>query len=331
MSFAHSLAQRLRSVIPSRRHLILVLGTLLALMILVIATSRRPMVHDLSVIKSSMQSAPVSPTAQGTLFPALIDQTVEEAKEREPGDRDLRSQMTTSFDRPFSGPAETHAITYSAELSIASKDFAHARSAMEEVLDRHDGYTARLRMTGVVAGSTLSATLRVPVSEYASALAELKSIGTVERDEEAADEIAQQHGDIAARLKNAQNAERRLEQLLKDNDGKASPFFIQQQLIQVRAEIARLEAEQRAFDSRVALSNIYVTIHEERVTPAESFAGQLRAAALAGFSDVLGTLSAIILFAVNYGPSLLLWAALLFVPFRFLWRRSQAHLLRTTG
>jgi hypothetical protein len=323
MPLTETVVQRLRTLLPTRRHFFLAAGALVVLTMLVAVTSRRlapsrqhtkagwatPALPAIEKPFDSPVEAPSTPT-RTTVVP--FNESV---------DHDLRFQAPVPSQGGVFEPAR--AISYSAELGIASKDFTHARSAMEEVLDRHNGYTARLRMTGLPAGSTLSATLRVPVSEYPSALAELKSIGTVERDEEAADEIAEQHGDIAARLRNAQNAEHRFEEMLKNNDGKASPFFIQQQLNQVRAEIARLEAERRAFDSRTALSNIYVTLREERVTPAESFAGQLRAAAVSGFSDVLGTLSAILLLCMNYGPSLLLWAALLFYPFRLLWRRAQ--------
>src|SRR6266851_3715764 len=101
-------------------------------------------------------------------------------------------------------------IAYSAELSVVTKEFAHSRSSLEEILDRHRGYVAKLRMVGQPSGSVLSATLRVPSSEYRSALTELKGVGLVDHEEEAADEITQQHGELEARLVNAQNEEQRL-------------------------------------------------------------------------------------------------------------------------
>jgi len=89
-------------------------------------------------------------------------------------------------------------IAYSAELSLVTKEFAHSRSSLEDILERHHGYVAKLRMVGQPAGSVLSATLRVPSSEYRSALAELKAVGLVEHEEEAADEITQQHSELEA-------------------------------------------------------------------------------------------------------------------------------------
>jgi hypothetical protein len=39
-------------------------------------------------------------------------------------------------------------IYFSAELSVITREFARSRSNMEEILERHHGYTSRLRMVG---------------------------------------------------------------------------------------------------------------------------------------------------------------------------------------
>ena len=88
-----------------------------------------------------------------------------------------------------SGAMSEPRIAYSAELSMVTKEFAHSRASLEEILERHRGYTARLRMVGQPSGSVLTALLRVPSSEYRSALTELKGVGVLEHEEEAADEI----------------------------------------------------------------------------------------------------------------------------------------------
>jgi Domain of unknown function (DUF4349) len=114
---------------------------------------------------------------------------------------------------------------------------------MEQILERHRGYVAKLRMVGQPAGSLLSATLRIPSSEYPSTLSDLKSVGRVEREEESADEITQQHGDLEARLINAQNTEQRLQRLLENPTAKGSDLAVfQGQLAALRAEIARMQA-----------------------------------------------------------------------------------------
>jgi hypothetical protein len=63
---------------------------------------------------------------------------------------------------------------------------------------------------------------------------------------------------------------------------------------------------------------------------AVTLGAQLRNAAVHGFSDAASSLSGILIFAMNYGPSLLLWAAILFLPARYLWRGSRSLSDRTS-
>jgi hypothetical protein len=227
-------------------------------------------------------------------------------------------------------PAEPR-IAYSAELAVTAKDFSRARSSMEEILDRHRGYTARLRMVGRAGSSTLSATLKVPASEYPSALADLKSVGNVEQDEEAADEIVQQRGDIEARLQNAQNEERKLQLLLKDRDSKVlDPAALDRRLVALHSDIVQMELQRHSFDSRAVFSNIHFSLREEHEAPVESLSAQFRSAAGSGLSDAVHSLSALLLVLINYGPSLLLWSVVLFFPARYLWRRSRVPDVQAT-
>jgi hypothetical protein len=128
---------------------------------------------------------------------------------------------------------------------------------MQEILERHHGYTSRLRMVGQPSGSVLTATLRVPSSEYRSALTELKTVGLVEHEEEAVDEITQQHSELEARLVNAQNEEQRILQLLQNrNDKTSDSASLERQVALLRSEIERMQSERYSSDSRVTLANV---------------------------------------------------------------------------
>lgn len=213
-------------------------------------------------------------------------------------------------------------VAYSAELTVATKEFAHSRASLEEILERHHGYVAKLRMVGQPAGSELSATLRVPSSEYRSALAELKGVGLVEHEEEAADEITQQHSELEARLVNAQNEEQRIQRILQNRDDKFSDFgSLERQVAMLRGEIERIEAERAASGNRVSFANVFFSLREERISPAETIGAKLRNAGLSGLNDAFESLSTILLFLAGHGPLLALWALLIYVPARYFWRR----------
>ena len=179
-------------------------------------------------------------------------------------------------------------------------------------------------MVGEPSGSVLSAMLRVPSSEYRSALAEFKSVGLVEHEEEAADEITQQHSELEARLVNAQNEEQRILLLLQNRSEKASdPGTLQRQISLLRGEIERMQTERYSSASRVTFANVSFSLWEERTPVAETIGAKLRAAAVGGLSDAFESISAILMFLASRGPLLALWAALLYFPARFFWRRYQ--------
>jgi hypothetical protein len=213
-------------------------------------------------------------------------------------------------------------IAHTAELAVATKEFAKSRSSLEEILDRHRGYVAKLRMVGKPTGSTLSATLRIPSSEYGATLNELKTLGQVEREEEAADEVTQQRADLEARLTNAQSTLHHLQQLLKQQTyPDRNVMELQRQIASVNADINRLEADRLTAEHRVVFANVLFALREEITPPTESLGAQFRSAAIAGFSEAAMSISALLLLLIGRGPVFLFWIAILYLPVRFAWRR----------
>jgi hypothetical protein len=219
-------------------------------------------------------------------------------------------------------PFTTPWIAHTAQLVVATKEFARSRSSLEEILERHRGYAARLRMAGRKSGSVLSATLRIPSPELSATVSELKSLGDVEQEEECADEVTQQRADLEARLSNAQATLRRLQELLKKQtypDGNVRE--LQRQIAGASAEVNRLEAERLASEHRVIFANVQFSLREEISQPAETLGSQLHAAAATGFGQAAASISAILLFFIGRGPVVLLWMAILYLPARYAWRR----------
>jgi len=223
-------------------------------------------------------------------------------------------------------PYATPLMAHTAELAVATHEFAKSRTSLEEILERHRGYAAKLRMAGRRSGSVLSATLRVPAAELGATVSELKSLGDVEQEEQAADEITQQRADLEARLANAQGTLRRLQELLKKQtypDGNVRE--LQRQIANASAEVNRLEAERNASEHRVIFANVQFSLREVVTAPQESLGAQLHAAAAAGFGEASASLSAILLFLIGRGPIALLWMVILYVPARLVWRRWLAN------
>jgi DNA repair exonuclease SbcCD ATPase subunit len=213
-------------------------------------------------------------------------------------------------------------IAHTAELAVATKEFSKSRTSLEEILERHRAYAAKLRMVGQKSGSVLNATLRVPSAELADTVSELKSLGDVEREEQAADEMTQQRADLEARLTNARKTLKRLQELLQKQtypDGNVRE--LERQIAAANAEVARLEAERQTSEHRVIFANVFFTLREEVAKPSESLGAQLRAAAAAGFGDALASLAGLLAFVIGRGPVVVLWCAILWLPARLLWKK----------
>jgi hypothetical protein len=326
--FLHSIFVRFRQFSPARRRWILAGGVLAGLFLLFLFTPSKDSQHVGPVHQAGASVPPGTSGYSGAVSSeAMPPMSINTKETNALLSSRIPSKLYTAGPTDAAGLSPEPRIAYSAELSVVTREFAHSRSSLEEILERHRGYVARLRMVGQPPGSILSATLRVPSSEYRATLTELKGVGLVEHEEEAADEITQQHSELEARLVNAQNEEKRIQQLLQNRTDKDSASLAQQVGL-LRNEIERIEAERYAAGNRVTFANVSFSLREERALPAETIGAKLRSAAVGGFSDAFESISNILLFLASRGPFLALWAVLIYLPARFFWRRRSQWGLR---
>jgi hypothetical protein len=239
--------------------------------------------------------------------------------------RELSEQPDLSPSLSHQGPM----IVRTAELALVTKDLDKARAALEEVVRRHRGYLGSLNMGGAAGyARMLNATLRLPASEIDAAINELKTLGRIESESQSGEEVTQQYVDLEARLVNARHTEQRLTDLLRERTGRLSDVLaVEQEIDRVRGEIERMDAEKKELGKRVAFATINTRLTEDykaqlQLTP-PSTSTRFRNAAVDGYQSVVDSLISLALFLISWGPSLLLWGALLFFPARFLWRRFR--------
>jgi hypothetical protein len=223
-------------------------------------------------------------------------------------------------------------IARTAGLTLVAKDFDKTRAAVEEILKRHNGYIGELNVSAPSdVGRTLTATLRVPAPQLEAALAELKQLGRVENELQGGEEVTAQYVDLAARLANAQHTEQRLTEILRSRTGKLQDVLkVELEIDRVRGEIEQMQAEKKELSKRVAFATLSATVKEEYKARLEgappSTGSRFRNAAVDGYNTVVEGLIDVGLFLLSSGPSLLIWAAILFFPARWLWRKLRAEL-----
>ncbi len=223
----------------------------------------------------------------------------------------------------LSGPL----IARTVSLSMISKDFDSARASLDAIVARHNGYSANLAVnTPQNAARTLQASLRIPAPQLPAALLEIKALGRAEAENQNGEEVTQQHADLVARLKNSRETEQRLQAILTQRTGKIIDVLeVEQEIARVRGEIEQMEAEQKNLEHRVDFATIDLKLSEEYKakldSPAPAISTLIHNAAVNGYRNVADTLLSILLFFAEYGPVLVFWLLLLFLPSWLVWRR----------
>jgi hypothetical protein len=229
--------------------------------------------------------------------------------------------------------SEPRMIVRTAELALVTKDLDKARSALEEIVKRHRGYLGSLNMSATAGYARgLNASLRLPASDLDAAMNELKSLGRIENESQNGEEVTEQYVDLEARLVNARHTEQRLTELLRERTGKLSDVLaFEKEIDRVRGEIERMDAEKKELAKRVAFATINTRLSEDYKAPIQlapaSTSTRFRNAAVEGYRSVVDGVIDVTLFLISWGPSLLLWGALLFFPARLVWRRFRRDVI----
>jgi len=230
---------------------------------------------------------------------------------------------------PSASASTSPLIARTVSLSLVVKDFSAIQAAVEAVVSRHSGYIGELNTsTPPDAAKTFSATLRVPSAQLEPALAELKQLGRADQESQAGEEVTKQYVDLAARLKNSRATEERLVGVLRNNTGKVKDVLeVENEISRVRGEIEGMEADQRALQTRIDFATITLSVTEEykaSLNGAPSSTGtRLHNAFVTGYHSVVENVIGLVAWLLESGPTLLLWAVLLFFPVRWAWRRMR--------
>jgi hypothetical protein len=216
-----------------------------------------------------------------------------------------------------------------AGITLTTKEFDKARASLEDILKRHNGYMGELKVNAPTnAGRSLTATLRIPSQQLDAATAELKKLGRVEDESQGGEEVTQEYVDLEARMANGKHTEQRLTEILRQRTGKLQDVLkVELEIDRVRGEIEQMQAEKKELSKRVAFATLNTTVKEEyqaklQTTP-PSTGSRFRNAAVDGYNTVVEGLIGVALFLLSAGPSLLLWAAILFFPARWAWKKLR--------
>jgi hypothetical protein len=173
-----------------------------------------------------------------------------------------------------------------------------------------------------------SAALRIPAKDLAATLDDLRTLGRVETETQSGDEITQQYDDLVQRLKTAHEAEDRLRGILQQRTGSLGDVLqVEHSITDVRGEIEGMEAEQAGLEHRILFASVELELTQQYKAQlgdrGTSISARLHNAAVAGLEHAEGIVSSMLLFFVEFGPAIVIWATLLGLPAFLVWRRYR--------
>jgi hypothetical protein len=238
---------------------------------------------------------------------------------------------------PAQAAANTQMIVRTASVSLSTEKFDDMRVGLERVAVERHGSVASLTLAGDPPNQrSMSATLRVPIAEMDATLTGVRGLGRVLQESQSSEDVTDAHRDLAIRISNAKIEEARLGEILKDRTGKLSDVLaVEQAQSRVRTQIEQMEAEELAIRNRAALSTISVEVAERyRAELADNgplpIGTRLRNAVVDGARTALESLVGVSLAVLGAAPTLLIWAAVLFLPARWIVRRVRRRAQATT-
>lgn len=216
-------------------------------------------------------------------------------------------------------------LIYTANLTIESKDFDAARTALTDAVSAAGGYLESSNESSYTGSSrTLSLTIRVPQDNYASFLEAAAQAGNLVDKSEQVQDVTTQYMDIEARLSNLTAQRTRLQELQASAENLADLLEIESSLSDVQYQIESWQSQLDWYSQQVSCSTVHLSLDEvKEYTPTEgSYLSQLSSALRNGWTGFVSGIQQLTVWVVGVWPVLVILAAAALVV-RFVRRRTR--------
>ncbi len=212
------------------------------------------------------------------------------------------------------------------ELVIQVEDVDESAERVTVVAKQYGGLVADSEIVEREGSRRARLTLRVPTTEFDTAMEALRELGSVERDSTSVSDVTKAYADLELRLSTKRRMEARLQALLASKSGDLSAVLeVERELGRVVGEIEELLGEQRYYDQRIATSTITVSLQTRDM-------GGLRftqpiSKAFGRSLEVIGLSAAVIIYAIALvAPWVVLLAPIWWIASRLKrrWKKNAA-------
>ena len=202
-------------------------------------------------------------------------------------------------------------LIYTANLTIESKDFDAARTALNEAVSAAGGYmesSDESSYSGM--GRSLSLTIRVPQDNYASFLEAAAQAGNLVDKSEQVQDVTTQYMDIEARLDSLKEQRARLQELKASADNLSDLLQIESSLSDVQYQLESYQSQLDWYSRQVECCTVYLSLEEvQTYTPVEEgFGSRIQNALREGWSGFVETVQSAAVFLVGHWPFIVVGA-----------------------
>ena len=196
-------------------------------------------------------------------------------------------------------------IVRNGELTLETESPTEGLRKITAAAESHGGFvvTSEFKQNPVAAGGkpnqSVTVVARVPSSQFASALEQIRSAGErVVQEKVSGQDVSEEYLDVEARLRNKKALEGQFLEIMKQARKVEDALDVQSQLADVRTEIERLEGRRRFLENQAALSTITTTLQMPQpiiATTTTGFGTTIKQA----FGDAVDTAVSIVLFVIQ--------------------------------
>ena len=239
-------------------------------------------------------------------------------------DRSLETEYSGTGSTEAASAVDSAKIIYTANLTLESKDYEAARSALDSALAEAGGYLeSSSEYSSSGSSRSVSLTYRVPQTNYQSFLEAVASAGNVTYRSQQADDVTTQYMDVSARLSNLQAQRTRLQQLQAKAENLSDLLQIEDSLTEVQSQIESWQSQLDWYSDQVQQCTVYIDLNEvQTYTPAdEGFFSRIGSAFTAGWGNFVNGLQQLVVALASVWPLAVLACAA--VALALAWRRKS--------
>jgi hypothetical protein len=215
-------------------------------------------------------------------------------------------------------PQQPQMIIYTATLDVVVKDLDAARAEVEKLVATHKGFVGKSEVKGDPGSPRYATyTLRVPVAAFPAVKESLQALGHADRNAVETQDVTEEFVDVEARIKNLQEQEGKLNELLKEKrkeEKLEDVIKVSDRIYVVRGDIERAQGRRNYLVNKVQLSTITLTLREIKdYTPptAPTFGNRIGETFTSSWEALLNFGKALVLFGVALVPWTPVWLPLL--------------------